>query len=50
MKVGSMVLPVESWGPIKKFILDVCKSEGKCDHFDELAIESKFEALNEKAE
>ena len=50
MKAGSMVLPLESWAPIKKFILDVCKSEGKCDHFDELSVESKVNNLKSKIE
>lgn len=30
IKQYSLVLPIDSWAVIKKFILDVCKDYGKC--------------------
>ena len=50
IKDRSFIVPYESWGEIKKFILKVCKDYGKCTEEEVPQVEAHIKELDTKIE
>lgn len=45
MKSNSLIMPIESWGEIKKFILKICADENQCTDNEKIIMEQKLHEI-----
>ena len=45
MKSNSLIMPIESWGEIKKFILKICADENQCTENEKIIMEQKLHEI-----
>lgn len=48
MKSNSLIMPVSSWGEIKKFILKICADENQCTANEKIIMEQKLNEIDIK--
>lgn len=48
MKSNSLIMPVSSWGEIKKFILKICADENQCTADEKIIMEQKLNEIDIK--
>lgn len=42
MKSNSLLMPISSWGEIKKFIIKICAEENQCTENEKIRLEEKL--------
>lgn len=42
MKSNSLIMPISSWGEIKKFIIKICAEENQCTENEKIRLEEKL--------